>query len=342
MEGKKKVIIDSDPGIDDAFAVLLALSASPELEVVALTSSFGNVETKRATKNLEVLLELASRRGEVVVAEGCERCLRGRKPRVADFVHGVDGFGETMVTEDDGEDDDDNDNDDEDNEQSSSNASKLIAEMARKYPKEITVICLATATNIVKAFREDDECARNLKAVVHLGGAYYVCGNVNPAAEANVYADCLAADELYGTEEVDIYAIGLDVTLNIRMTEEKLLEMSRTKSKEDGTKITNAERAFLVDAAQFYMKYHVESMNFRGILQHDAVCVFSVINPELFEWTQGRVRVATDGVAKGKTIIDSSDKKWFFDNSWTERPLINVALSANHETIEKQLLERFI
>ena len=72
-----------------------------------------------------------------------------------------------------------------------------------------------------------------LRSVVHLGGAYNVCGNVNPAAEANVYVEALAADELYGTHGVDIYAVGLDVTMKVRMSEENLIKMRDVKCEKE-------------------------------------------------------------------------------------------------------------
>ena len=94
-EGRVKVIIDTDPGIDDAFAVLASLSCMPELDVVALASSFGNVRTEKATENCKKLLRISKKtKREVLVAEGSKKALNGKqKEHVADFVHGKDGFG---------------------------------------------------------------------------------------------------------------------------------------------------------------------------------------------------------------------------------------------------------
>ena len=216
-------------------------------------------------------------------------------------------------------------------------------DLAKTYPGEVTIVCLATATNVVNAFREYEDLPKLLRSVVHLGGAYTVSGNVNPAAEANVYADAEAADELYGTHGVDIYAVGLDVTMNVRMTEENLIKMRDTKYVKGRETLTDEERQFLFNSSQFYMNYHIKSLNFRGVLQHDSVCVMTVIHPEMFEWTRARVRVATESFARGMVIMDKEgEKNWSFENAWTERPLMNVALTADFEAIEKALMERFI
>ena len=335
--GRVKVIIDTDPGIDDAFAVLASLSCMPELDVVALASSFGNVRTEKATENCKKLLRISKKtKGEVLVAEGSKKALNGKqKEHVADFVHGKDGFGD--FTEDATE-----ETDDDEIQLYPGGSGKLMYDVAKKYPNEVTIICLATATNVVNAFREYKELPKMLRSVVHLGGAYNVCGNVNPAAEANVYADAEAADELYGTHGVDIYAVGLDVTMEVRMSEENLIKMRDVKCEKEREAFTDEERQFLFNASQFYMNYHIKSMNFRGILQHDSVCVMAVIHPEMFEWTRARVRVATESFARGMVIMDKGEKNWSFENAWTERPLINVALTADFEAIEKVLMERFI
>ena len=348
-----KVIIDTDPGIDDAFAVLMSLSCAPELRVLALTSSFGNVRTEKATENCKKLLRIykssGSRKGSedekgdekddvVYVAEGSKKALNGKqKEHIADFVHGKDGFGDF-----------EKDKEDlleakEDVEVYPGGSAKLMYDLAKTYPGEVTIICLATATNVVNAFREYEDLPKMLRSVVHLGGAYTVSGNVNPAAEANVYADAEAADELYGTHGVDIYAVGLDVTMNVRMTEENLIKMRDTKYVKGRETLTDEERQFLFNSSQFYMNYHIKSLNFRGVLQHDSVCVMTVIHPEMFEWTRARVRVATESFARGMVIMDKEgEKNWSFENAWTERPLMNVALTADFEAIEKALMERFI
>jgi uridine nucleosidase len=348
-----KVIIDTDPGIDDAFAVLMSLSCAPELQVLALTSSFGNVRTEKATENCKKLLRIykssGSRKGSedekgdekddvVYVAEGSKKALNGKqKEHIADFVHGEDGFGDFE------KDKEELSEEKEDVEVYPGGSAKLMYDLAKTYPGEVTIVCLATATNVVNAFREYEDLPKLLRSVVHLGGAYTVSGNVNPAAEANVYADAEAADELYGTHGVDIYAVGLDVTMNVRMTEENLIKMRDTKYVKGRETLTDEERQFLFNSSQFYMNYHIKSLNFRGVLQHDSVCVMTVIHPEMFEWTRARVRVATESFARGMVIMDKEgEKNWSFENAWTERPLMNVALTADFEAIEKALMERFI
>ena len=123
---------------------------------------------------------------------------------------------------------------------------------------------------------------------------------------------------------MDIYAVGLDVTMEVRMSEENLIKMRDVKCEKERRR-SRMKKTVLFNASQFYMNYHIKSMNFRGILQHDSVCVMAVIHPEMFEWTRARVRVATESFARGMVIMDKGEKNWSFENAATERPLINVA-----------------
>ena len=183
---RRKVIIDTDPGVDDTFAILLALR-SPEIEVIGLTSLFGNVRTPTATKNALHLLERFGR-SDIPVYEGHLTSIAGdAKERIADFVHGDDGFGNTgaptVSTKP----------------VFGTSAAEFIVQSANAFPGEVTVVALASATNVALALRLDRVAVtENLQSVVHLGGAFFTNGNVNPAAEANVFGDPDAADELYG------------------------------------------------------------------------------------------------------------------------------------------------
>ena len=330
---RRKVIIDTDPGVDDSFAILLALR-SPEIEVIGLTSLFGNVRTPTATRNALHLLERFGR-SDIPVYEGHLTSIAGdAKERIADFVHGDDGFGNTgepTVTT---------------KPVFGTSAAEFIARSANAFPGEVTVIALASATNVALALRLDRAAVtKNLRSVVHLGGAFFTNGNVNPAAEANVFGDPQAADELYGSG-ANVTAIGLDVTQRLRLSGADLAAMrdasAGSSSVDDGP---HAPRhgAFLHAISEFYMAFHVRTAGFRGIFMHDPAAVVLAFKPELFATRRGVVRVATEGLCEGQTVLDTGDKVWSFPNAWgeVERPAISVALDVDVEKVMALFYDRF-
>ncbi|KAL2903999.1 putative uridine nucleosidase 2 [Bienertia sinuspersici] len=178
---KKKLIIDTDPGIDDAMAIFVALQ-SPEVEVIGLTTIYGNVYTTLATRNALHLLEVAER-SDIPVAEGSHVTItKGTKLRIADFVHGADGLGNQNFPPPKGK-------------PIEQSAADFLVEQANKYPGEVTLVALGPLTNVALAIQLDPEFAKNIGNIVILGGAFAVNGNVNPAAEANVRHVFLVAVE---------------------------------------------------------------------------------------------------------------------------------------------------
>ena len=333
---RRKVIIDTDPGVDDTFAILLALR-SPEIEVIGLTSLFGNVRTPTATKNALHLLERFGR-SDIPVYEGHLTSIAGdAKERIADFVHGDDGFGNTgaptVSTKP----------------VFGTSAAEFIVQSANAFPGEVTVVALASATNVALALRLDRVAVtENLQSVVHLGGAFFTNGNVNPAAEANVFGDPDAADELYGSG-ADVTVVGLDVTQRLRLSEADLAAMRDAGNIDEGnsapcdTPFAPAHGSFLHAISEFYMAFHVRTTGFRGIFMHDPAAVVLAFAPELFVTKRGRVRVATKGLCKGQTVLDTGDKVWSFPNAWEEgeRPAIAVALDVDVEKVMALFRERF-
>jgi uridine nucleosidase len=353
-----KVIIDTDPGIDDTYAILLALR-SPEIEVVGVTSLYGNVHTKMATRNALYVLEKFGR-PDIPVYEGHHTSIVGAsKERIADFVHGADGFGNTnqppptteMVR--------------------GKTAAEFIVETANRHPGEVTVVALASATNVTLALRADPTAVvENLRAIVHLGGAFFVNGNVNPSAEANVFGDPDAADELYGSG-ANVTVVGLDVTQRLMFTKEDVESLGGGGAKNDvandpapgpGSPPSRAKASapskladspaspdpagsFLRDISAFYMRFHVDTIGVEGIYMHDPAAVLLAFRPDLFGVASGAVRVGVDGLCRGQTVMDQGKKRWTFANAWTgegrDRPRITVALDVDVEKVMGVFRERF-
>lgn len=224
--------------VDDSMAILSAFNSREEVEVIALTTLYGNVPTRMATENAVFLAHMADRK-DLVVYEGAKTSLRGAaKERIADFVHGSDGFGNTgqhvrQVVER---------NPDAVGRQS---AAECIVECARKYPGEVTVLALAALTNVALAIQLEPKLPQLLKKVVVLGGAFQINGNVNPAAEANIYGDPDAANVVFSRCPT-CYLLGLDVTHTCILTTAEI----------DALQGAGKYGSFLRDITQFYLEYH--------------------------------------------------------------------------------------
>jgi len=167
---RDKLIIDTDPGIDDSMAILMAFRAHT-LEIIGLTTIFGNVDTEGATCNALLLCERAGH-PEVPVAEGSHEPLKGGKPRIADFVHGSDGIGNLFLPAPSAK-------------KVEESAADFMVNKVSEFPGEVSVLALGPLTNVALAIKRDPSFASKVNKIVVLGGAFFVAGNVNPAAEAN-------------------------------------------------------------------------------------------------------------------------------------------------------------
>lgn len=301
----KKIIIDTDPGVDDAMAILFALQ-SPELEVVGLTSVFGNVYTDLATQNALRLAEFAGR-PDLPVAHGAELPLIAPLEYVADFVHGVDGLGNTYRPPAQGRAID-------------RPAAQFIVETVMAQPGEITLVPVGPLTNIALALALEPRLAANVAEVVLMGGAATVNGNVTPAAEANIIHDPHAADVVFRAGW-PLTMVGLDVTMKTIMTGDYLasLQSSRTGR-------------FIYEISRFYQDFHTQSYGLEGIHTHDPSAIAYVIEPALFKVERGPIRVVTEGIALGQTLLDSR-QRWQGRHAWTDMPAANVCVGVDSERL---------
>ncbi|EIE27835.1 hypothetical protein COCSUDRAFT_83455 [Coccomyxa subellipsoidea C-169] len=312
---RKKLLIDTDPGVDDAMAILAAFN-SPEVEVIGLTTVFGNVYTQTATRNAFKLLELAEMT-QVPVAEGAHVTLNGTpKTWVADFVHGTDGFGNINIDIAEGT-------------KWSGCAAEFIVQTVRENPGEVSILALGPLTNIAIAMQLDSSVARNAAEIVVLGGAFFVNGNVNPAAEANMYGDPEAADFVLG-QGGNIKIVGLDVTHSCQFTGTELR----------GLQDRGRFGTFLSEITAFYLKYHKDSYDMDSVYVHDPSALAAVLQPALFTWRFGQVRVLTESVATGMTVMDVGLKRWNNPHGWTDRANVQVAVAVNAAKTTTMLLER--
>lgn len=303
----KKLIIDTDPGIDDAMAILFALSSS-ELNLLGITTVFGNVNVNLTTQNALRILEIARRR-DIPVAKGAEHPLTGVFKEPSDYVHGEDGLGNTHLPGPKGS-------------AVSRTAAQFIIEQVRKYPGEVTLAAIGAWTNLALALQQEPSLVHLVKQVVLMGGAFRTNGNINPAAEANVYADPQAADAVL-TAGWPVTVVGLDVTSKVIMSDDQLTFL-RDKSPRYGE--------FIYRITRFYLEYYLRYRSSQGINVHDPSVIAWLLKPELFESVAGAVRVATDGLARGKTILDEHGQ-WAKPNQWLDKPKVVVCVGVDAQGV---------
>ncbi|KAG6546253.1 hypothetical protein Mapa_012292 [Marchantia paleacea] len=318
VRAPKKVIIDTDPGIDDAMAILLAFE-SPELDIIGMTTTYGNVRTTMATNNALHLCDLGGR-DDIPVSQGLETSLRGQiKDRIADFVHGQDGLGNTNPPT-------------PKRSAIAQSAPDFIRQKCKEYPGEVTIVALGPLTNLAKAVEDDPDFAKNVGQIIVLGGAFSVNGNVNPAAEANIYGDPEAADIVF-TCGADIIIIGINVTHQVFFTGKEMEEVRDSKGKYG---------KYLYDVSKFYFAYHQVAYDIDAIYLHDPTTMIAAIDPSLFTYAQGVVRVQRDGICKGLTVFNNTQKKWAQPTDWCNLPQVKVAITVDAPAISKMMKDRLM
>lgn len=297
---RTKLIIDTDPGVDDAIALLMVFQL-PEFEVIGLTTIFGNVSTEDATRNALHLCEVAGF-PDIPVAEGSPEPLKRGPPRIADFVHGSDGLGNTFPSP-------------PKSKKIDKNACEFLVDKVSEYPGEVTILALGPLTNIALAVKKDRSFASKVKKIVILGGSFFASGNINPAAEANIYGDPEAADIVF-TCGAEIVVVGLNVTTQVMLSDQDLCEL-----RDSGGRYGR----YIYNISQFYKDWHAKSDGVHGIFLHDPTCFAALYKPQLFEFKRGAVRVETQGICTGHTLMDLGLKNWNSDNPWTGVQPVSVA-----------------
>ncbi|KAL8487231.1 hypothetical protein ACS0TY_023776 [Phlomoides rotata] len=318
MVERKKIIIDTDPGVDDAMAIFVALQ-SPEVEVIGLTTIYGNVYTTLATRNALHLLEIAGRT-DIPVAEGSHMTItKGTKLRIADFVHGTDGLGNQNFPPPKGK-------------PIEQSAVDFLIEQTRLYPGKITVVALGPLTNIALAVQADPEFVKNVGQIVLLGGAFSVNGNVNPAAEANIFGDPDAADIVF-TSGADVLAIGINVTHQVVLT-----DADRDKLAESSGKFAQ----YMCKILDVYFSYHHDAYSTKGVYLHDPTTLLAAVNPSLITYVEGVVRVQTVGITRGLTLFYNKQKRFAEVTEWSDKPTVKVAVTVDAPAVVQLVMERLM
>ncbi|MBG9327563.1 nucleoside hydrolase [Corynebacterium belfantii] len=278
----KKIILDLDTGIDDALALAYTLG-SPELDLIGVTATYGNVLVETGVRNDLALLELFGR-SDVPVFAGEPHALAKDGFEVLEisaFIHGKNGIGEAEVAEPVGV-------------VQELSAVDFLIESVERYGDELIIVPTGAMTNIAAAMKKSETFARDAQ-IVFMGGALTVPGNVSQWAEANVNQDPEAADIMVRNAG-DITMVGLDVTL------QTLLTYAETATwRALGTPAGN----FLADATDYYIKaYDTTAPHLGGCGLHDPLAVGVAIDPSLVTLLPINLKVDTEGPTRGRTIGD--------------------------------------
>ncbi len=274
----KRIIIDTDPGIDDALAFLLAL-ASPEIKLEALTTTQGNVTLETATRNALAILELAQAGGVPVVAGSVVPLVQPL--RASAHVHGQSGVGNAKLP-------------DPKNKPVEQHAVDYLIERVLAEPNELSIFPIGPLTNIAMAIRKEPKLAKAVKELVIMGGAVLEHGNVTPQAEFNIYVDPHAAHIVFHSG-IPITLIPLDVTHKCLL---KPIHINRL------LQVNSPITRFIKSAVETCFA-HSKSYGGEGCAMHDPLTLATVIAPELLTLKELYVEVDhSSGVSMGKTFGD--------------------------------------
>ena len=276
---QKRIILDTDPGIDDSLAILLAL-ASPEISLEGLSVVHGNSSTAQGTVNALSVLELA-KASRIPVYRGCELPLV-QPSLLAPETHGESGIGYAKLPE-------------PLTKPQVKKGSDFLIEKIMSNPGEITLVCIAPLTNVALAIRQEPRIVKNVKEVFIMGGAIRHEGNTTPLAEFNTYVDPHAAHIVFHSG-MPITLTPLDVTYKCVFTKDDLNRLS---------KIDSPITKFIADATRFYMEFHDEYQKINGCVINDPLTVALTFMPELCDYQELQVDVdLSGGVSMGNTFAD--------------------------------------
>jgi purine nucleosidase len=275
----RKIIIDTDPGRDDAVALLLAL-ASPELEVVGIVAAAGNVSLHHTERNARGIVELAGRR-DVPVRAGAERPM-AREIVTAEMVHGPTGLGNYRLAE-------------PRTPGRTGGIDFIIEEVMSAAPGTITLCLLGPLTDVATALMRAPEIGRRIREIVFMGCAYSEVGNVTPSAEFNVHADPEAA-ELVLKSGIPITAASLDMTHRALASGERVAKFAAIGNE------AGAAAAMILD-----YPYDYDLVRFDGVGSplHDPCVIAYLLEPSLFRGKRVNVSVETKSeLTLGTTVVD--------------------------------------
>lgn len=304
----KKIILDVDTGVDDAIGIILA-AASPELDILGITTVSGNTDLESATRNTLRVLKLIGKDGAIPVHAGASKPLY-KEPRYATEVHGATGMAGQL----------------EDVEVfyvHKKHAVDFMIEQISAHKNEVTVVMTGPETNFALAIEKEPRVSEWVQEVIVMGGVADERGNESPVAEYNIAIDPHAAEKVFQSG-AKVTMVGLDVTRKAVLTREHIEKITDNHS----------IREFVSGVTHDYMAMYWEKMGVYGCCMHDPLAVAFTIDPTLLKTIHRFVGVESDSIyCDGMTICD-------FDNRWGRKPNVHVAMEVDSERFDDLLVER--
>ena len=314
----ERLIIDTDPGIDDAAALFFAL-ASPEVSVDLITTVFGNVPVEQATINACRLVSLAAP-ADIPIYRGASKPLRGQ-PKLATHIHGNDGLGDLTWPPA------------ALHEERREGAVEAILDHVARHPGEVTIAALGPPTNVALALAQDPTLARRVKRIVCMGGAVLTMGNASPVASANFFNDAWAAAIVYDSG-APIVQIGLDVCQKVSVSDEQIGHLAQHGGP-PGRRL--AEMSRFIRAAYQRTPAPVKRWSRYGagpwVHFNDVPAVGFIVMPDLFTSEYLPVAVETHGLCQGQTVAD-------FRGQLGREPNVTLCLDVDGARLARSFVDR--
>lgn len=299
----RPVVIDTDAGVDDALALVVALR-SPEISVKAITTVAGNVEVQKCTRNVLRILNLLKPKDRPIVAQGARKPLKAPL-LIAPEVHGPDGLGGISAKLPGVR------------PRNIARAVDTILHLCRRYGRRLSIVTIGPMTNLALALRADRKTLLRAGRVISMGGAFHVPGNTGPVAEFNYYVDPDAAHAVL-TSGIPVTVIPLDVTHQVVLMRSEMEYRARRRA-------SDVARTIL-DLTRDYMLYHRDTQGFNGGYLHDPLAVGVAIDSTLVRTRRVHVDVETAGLyTRGMTVAD------FRLRSSAHTPTVEVALKVERD-----------
>lgn len=302
----KKVIFDTDIGIDDAMA-LLFLHYSPEVELLAIVSGFGNADIATTTRNALYIKERFN-----IVAPVFRGAAVPVGPRLGDgypdFVHGENGLGDIDL-------------EDPATQTEDLSGPEAIIDIVKQHPHEVSIVAVGRLSNLALALELCPELPTLVSEVVVMGGAFGSnshSGNVSPVAEANIAGDPVAADKVF-TAGWPVAIVGLDVT-HETIIDDPFFDALRETAGTAGE--------FIHQISRFYVDFHERVKGERSCPMHDSSAVAYLLRPSFFATKDAAVRVVTKGISIGQTVAGDPAADYASD-AWRDQPLCQVCVGVD-------------
>ncbi|MEO8856082.1 MAG: nucleoside hydrolase [Burkholderiaceae bacterium] len=305
-----KVIYDTDPGVDDAMALYFAL-AHPGIEIVGITTTFGNVSVQQAATNALYLCAIVGCRAPVTQGVAQPWVKPAEAPPA--HIHGADGLGNlrTRVAVD--------------AQLDPRSSAQFIVDTARAQPGEITLVAVGPLGNLSLALMLEPRLPQLLREVIIMGGTVLEPGNVSPVAEANIWNDPHAADRVFAAGW-KLTMVGLDVTHRVWLT---VQQFERLAARHGHIAMDTLHHAVGFYAGFYSGQYKHLAQN-PGSFAHDLLAFVYLVHPEFFGVETRTVRVATEGLAQGQTIMNRRDFLAYHESAWAaDQPRTQVCMTVD-------------